>query len=116
MSELCPSNSVNPERRIKVIKVLNESTKNDILICRDIEAAIHASALSESEYKDKVQQIIHNLTNYPTLIELKDQIVCMTNRQMSKNTLIENIENETRMRRSRFEAMLQDKYLSLIHI
>lgn len=115
MSKLLPSTSVEPDLRLKVIRTLSERADHenideDILCCRDIEAAIHASAFNKSEYVDKVQQVIHNLTLYPNLWSLKDKVVCMTNRQLSKNTLIENIENETRLRRLRFEAMLQNKY------
>ena len=104
------SDGIPPKLRFKIIKYIISTYNEDPLLCRDIEAAIHASSLSLAGYKEKTQQILHNLSSNSNLIKLGDQIVCMTNSHMSRGTILEDIETESKLRKIRFEAMLQNKY------
>lgn len=109
---ICLSNGnvVVPEKRFRMIHLFQQMCKFNLSDAREMEATIHASSLSDEGYTDKIQQIIHNVNSHPKLYSLKNQIVCMTNSELSQGTLIENIENEARQRQQRFEAMLQNKY------
>lgn len=106
---LSESNSVDPSIRLRVTKEIYH-TADDIKVSREIEAAIHASSSSHEMYKDKSLQILHNLKMRPNLLEAGANIVCMTDVEMSQDTIIANIENETQLRRARFDSMLQNKY------
>ena len=112
MSYVCLStgNGVTPGKRLKMISLFQNMCNLDISNAREMEATIHASSLSDEGYTDKIQQIVHNINAHAKLYSIGNQIVCMTNSELSQGPLIENIENEARQRQQRFEAMLQNKY------
>lgn len=99
-----------PFLRLKIVSYIFEIYGVSSSLCRDIEAAIHASVTSLSGYREKTQQILHNLSINPSLAKLGSKIVCMTNSDMSRGTVLEDIETESKLRKTRFEAMLQNKY------
>jgi DNA-directed RNA polymerase subunit M/transcription elongation factor TFIIS len=77
---------------------------------RDIESAIHSISTTYDEYIDKSQQIILNLKNNPNLRDIGINFVVKTDTFLSRGTIIEDIEQQTTIRRTRFEQMLQEKY------
>lgn len=100
--------TVPSSRRRCVIILLNEFT--DFRIARELEAQIHCISRSVEEYIDKAQQIVQNIKLNPQLTDNYNSIMFMNNIQMSKGTIIEDIEKQTEIRQSRFEQMLQEKY------
>ena len=101
-------------RRINALRFLNELIDDDWTLCRDMEAAAHSISSSEQEYIDKMKQLFFNLKAYPQLVKLSGiQVVCMSDRELSKGTIIEDIAKQSEARRQRFEEMLQEKYDSM---
>lgn len=96
-------------QRQSVIILVNKYV-NDVLVSREIEAAIHAICRNMLEYTDKCQQIILNLKQNCNLANLGKDLVITSDSEMSKGTIIEDIERESSIQRNRFESMLQEKY------
>jgi len=100
---------ISPIQRINSLRLLFELT-TDWLVSREIEAACHSIADSNSFYIDKISQIASNLHTHPELLKHGIDLVIMSNKTMASGTLIENIEYESQQRRIHFEDMLQEKY------
>ena len=96
-------------QRQSVIILVNKYV-NDVLVSREIEASIHAICRNMLEYTDKCQQIILNLKQNCNLANLGKDLVITSDSEMSKGTIIEDIERESSIQRNRFESMLQEKY------
>lgn len=97
------------EQRIRTLRVLLDY-QPDWMAARATEAAAHALSSSFSCYTDKMQQVIFNLRNNPTLTACGADIVLMSNAVMAKGTIVEEIEREAEEQRARFEQILQEKY------
>ena len=102
--------TVPSEYRKKCILSMSSYTNSDLLAVREIESSIHSISQSLVEYNDKIQEITFNLKLNPKLVESGSDLILYTNAEMAKNTIIEDIENETKIRKQRFEQMLQEKY------
>lgn len=101
--------TIEPEKRQCVLRLMNTFVE-EIIVTRDIESAIHSISTSEEEYIDKCQQIILNLKNNILLKDHGANIVFKSDIELSKNTIIEDIERQSAERKSRFGQMLQEKY------
>tara|TARA_B100001778_G_C18374646_1_gene532371 strand:- start:120 stop:599 length:480 start_codon:yes stop_codon:yes gene_type:complete len=96
-------------KRRDVLYLLNTFSK-DINKARDVEADIHCTSRNVDEYIDKSQQIILNIKNNQRLLDNHKSIIALTDFDMSKGTILEDIERESTTRKTRFEQMLQEKY------
>ena len=101
--------TIPAQKRRNVLRMLCKIS-NDLETSRIIESAIHSVSRQEAEYIDKAQQLIFNIKQNPALIKNKEDILLLTDDQMAKNTVIEDIQHETELRKTRFEQMLQEKY------
>lgn len=101
--------TVSAHQRRDVMSLLNQFC-DDIMLVRDIEAGIHCMTRNLNEYMDKSQQIILNIKNNANLKHHGSDIVLLTDIEMAKDTIIEDIEKESVNRKMRFEQMLQEKY------
>jgi len=101
--------TIPAQKRRNVLKMLCQISK-DLETSRIIESAIHSVSRQEAEYIDKAQQLIFNIKQNPALIENKENTLLLTDDEMAKNTVIEDIQHETELRKTRFEQMLQEKY------
>ena len=99
-----------PQRKRRHVLCLLNNYISEISKSRDIEASIHCISRSEADYIDKCQQIIRNLKQNTALASKGTNIVVMTDREMSENTIIADIEKQTEIQKKRFEQMLQEKY------
>lgn len=104
-----PWPTIPADRRHRVLK-LAYNFCGDVWCAREIEAGIHSISTTEDEYIDKAQQIIFNLKNNPALHGIGVDIVHMSDIELAKGTIVEDIQRETGLRRARFEQMLQEKY------
>lgn len=102
--------TIDPNRRQSVMYLIFNFV-NDIYYTRNVEAAIHSVCTTENEYVDKCQQIILNLKNNPIL---KDKygidILTKSDSELAENTIVADIERESKDRKVRFEQMLHEKY------
>lgn len=101
--------TIPASKRRNVLRMLCQIS-DDLETSRIIESAIHSVSRQEAEYIDKAQQLIFNIKQNPTLINNKEDTLLLTDDQMAKNTVIEDIQHETELRKIRFEQMLQEKY------
>tara|TARA_B110000008_G_C16958760_1_gene559285 strand:- start:179 stop:664 length:486 start_codon:yes stop_codon:yes gene_type:complete len=109
MSTLVPYVTIETERRKNVIHLLNFFCE-DILVSREIESSIHSISGSIEEYINRAQQIVLNLKNNRDLKKYGKNIITKTDSEMSKGTILEDIERESLLQKIRFEQMLQEKY------
>lgn len=77
---------------------------------RELEANIHSIVRNAEEYINKCQQLALNLKNNPALQDKDFELILLSDVEMSKGTILEDIENEAMLRKTRFEQMLQEKY------
>lgn len=101
--------TIEPQKRKTVIQLLKNFTA-DSLQSRDLESTIHGISTTLDEYIDKSQQIILNLKNNPSLVNIGIDIVLYSDAQLAKGTIVECIEKESEERKKRFEQMLHEKY------
>ena len=109
MDCIAPTISVSTNQRVRALQMLAEY-QHDYMVARATEAAVHALSTSASMHMDKMQQIIFNLRNNPTLCKHGANIVYLSNVEMAKGTVVEDIERETKEQRMRFDQILQEKY------
>ena len=76
---------------------------------RKNEALVYAISCSERIYRDKMQQIIYNAAVNP-LLQTQTGLATMTDAELSKGTVIEDIARENKEQTARFKNMLQEKY------
>lgn len=80
-----------------------------ILLCREVEAAIHSLSTSRSEYVDLLKRSAFNmLTNH----KLKEagEIVHSPDSHLAKGTALDKMEIQKLAKNERFQAMLREKY------
>lgn len=106
---LVPSPAIPPTTRARSLHMIAE-LHEDWLLARQIEAAAHALSKSRGAYTDMVQRIIFNLHNNPNLTSMSAEIVLLSDHDMARGTLIEDIERENRENRERFDQIVQEKY------
>lgn len=96
------------DKRKQVLKLLtNLSTFSK---SRELEANIHSIVRNSDEYINKCQQLALNLKNNPKLQDKDFELIMLSDVEMSKGTILEDIENEAILRKKRFEQMLHEKY------
>ena len=78
-------------------------------VARTTEAVAHAVSHSRFMYLDKIQQIIFNVHSYQALGEAEN-LALMSNEELARGTIIEDIERESTEQRTRFEQIIAEKY------
>jgi len=86
------------------------SVTQDVLRCRNIEAACHAMAMSEDQYQDNVQRALVNLRNKP---HAGPEVVSHSDEHLLQGTPLGRMANARAARDLRFSQMLQEKYDAL---
>lgn len=108
MASVLPDvSAVAPSQRIRSLRMLSEY--QDWETARATEAVAYAVSRSRVMYCDKMQQIIYNLHAHGSLAQ-KPGLALMTNRELAKGTIIEDIEVESIQQCLRFEQILAEKY------
>ena len=102
-------NGVLPTQRINCLRMLAEY-HDTWMDARDVEATVHALSTSNSTYIDKIQQIIWNLRANPKLTSYGVDVAILSDASMAEGTIIQDIENESRAQRVRFNGIVQEKY------
>lgn len=98
---------VSPKTRLTALHML--AAYQDWIAARKNEAAAHSLSWSASMYKDKMQQLIFNVSENSRLKDCAN-IAFMSNCDLSRGTVIEDIERERHLQSTRFQHMLQEKY------
>lgn len=106
---LAASVGVYASVRIKSLRMLSE-VHNDWNKVREIEAVAHAISESCSAYTDCMQRIVFNLHQNPSLRDRQADIVLLSDEDMSRGTIIEEIQRENEESRTRFDQIVQEKY------
>lgn len=107
--QLVPYSGISPSERLNALRMIGEYHDN-WMVARDIEAVLHGCSLSRCCYSDKVQQIVYNMHANPVLCTADASIAMLSDTQMAKGTIVEEIEYESEQQRTRFEQILQEKY------
>ena len=81
----------------------------DVPVAREAEAAAHAAALDEETYFDLIERACFN---YREGIP-GELLVHSSDRVLSRGTPLEAMEREAKLRRDRFQSMLNEKYEAL---
>jgi len=92
------------------LRKLASAAQEDVLRCRDIEAACHAMARSEDQYHDNVQRALVNLRNKPSA---GAEVVTHSDEDLLQGTPLGRMANARAARDLRFSQMLQEKYDAL---
>ena len=100
---------VPPSQRMRSLHMISE-LQEDWILARNIEASIHATSGSGASYKDSVQRIAFNLRQNPKLLSMGPEIVLLTDDEMAKDTIIQEIAREIRESRERFDQIVLEKY------
>ena len=101
--------TISVVQRQQVLKLLTKLS--NLEKSRELEAKIHSIVRNVDEYINKCQQLALNLKNNPKLQHNVDsELIMLSDVEMSKGTILEDIENEAILRKQRFEQMLQEKY------
>ena len=100
--------TISVDKRKQVLKLLTKFST--FTKSRELEASIHSIVRNADEYTNKCQQIALNLKNNPKLQDKDFELIMLSDMEMSKGTILEDIENEAILRKQRFEQMLQEKY------
>ena len=98
---------VTPQTRLSAFKMLAEY--QDWKLALQNEMAAHALSWSASMYQNKMQQIIFNVSANSNLQDRTD-IAFLSDCDLSRGTVIEDIEREQTNMAKRFQHMLQEKY------
>lgn len=106
---LAQSVGVPPGERRKSLQMISEVQEN-WSVARDIEASIHSISDACSTYQNNIQRIVFNLYNNPALVKLGAEVVLLTDEDMARGTIVEEIEREIRESRERFDQIVQEKY------
>lgn len=102
---------MKPSERQHAFKVLLKRS-SDRGLCREVEAAIHSTACSRDEYNDLVKRTCFNIHLNGSLTD-PQRIVHGTDDDLAKGTVIERMHHDARLRRMRFQCMLEEKYEAL---
>ena len=98
-----------PYDRQHHLRILHES-RNDIELCLETEARCHALTTSVSDYHDLILRCAHSLRLNSSLGK---EVAMLTDAETQRGTILEDVENERKQRRQRFEEMLQEKFESM---
>lgn len=99
-----------PSQRARAIDLLHVARGDDRLLAREVEARCHAASRTPNEYLARVRRAAANLrANERVGVE----VVHLDDATLAKGTPVGDLADETRMRRRRFDAMLQEKYEAL---
>ena len=101
---------MDPNRRLKSIRLLLSTRPNDVQMCRNLESSCHANSRTMTEYLERVRHVAFNLTMNETV---NDNVVFASDRLLTTNTLVGRVRNERIVRQERFAEMLKEKYDSL---
>lgn len=108
MVDVLPSGfGVAPEFRIRVLRLLSKYQPWEQ--ARENEAVAHAISSSTTAYTDKMRQLIYNVRFNPSL-RPKTNLALLSDRELARGTVIEDIETESAQRCTRFEQILTEKY------
>ena len=77
---------------------------------REIEAVVHSLSPNRQTYMDKMQQLIFNTKMNPELKTQRAEVVFLTDTQMAKGTIIEDIEREDLAQNTHFENIIAEKF------
>ena len=97
---------MEPSVRKKTLILLSRYRNFDF--CREIESAIHSRSKSIIEYQNNSLRVAWNLKNNKNINTI--DVVFDKEINMTKNTILERIDLQTKARNERFEKMLQEKY------
>ena len=98
---------MDPRVRQRGLRLLSLSRPHDAELCRDVESYCSAAATTSAEYTERVRHAAFNLRENPTVTL---NVVNSSNDVLAQETLVGRIHVESKNRRARFQAMLQDKY------
>ena len=99
-----------PAHRARSIALLRRARTDDRALCREVEARCHAASRTPAEYLDRVRRAAFNLrANTAVGVD----VVRVDDETLAIGTEVGALAEETRARRARFEAMLQEKYEAL---
>jgi transcription elongation factor S-II len=84
--------------------------KDDIYLCRDIEAHCHSVSSTIREYQSHVVRSAFNLRENN---QLGVEVVYEPDSRLAEGLIVGHIEHERKARLMRFEQMLQEKYEAL---
>lgn len=79
-------------------------------VARDIESVCHAASGTAIDYDDRIVRAAHNLSKRPSL---GVAVVHLSDEECARGTAVGRVQDELRLRRERFEGMLQEKYEAL---
>jgi DNA-directed RNA polymerase subunit M/transcription elongation factor TFIIS len=96
-------------KRQASLRLLCEA-RDDLGLCREVEARCHAASTSANDYLDAVLRAAHNLRENATL---GADVVGLPDSALIEGTLLGRIERERIGRAEKFEQMLQEKYEAL---
>ena len=94
-------------QRIEAIRMLAEYQTWEV--ARANEAVAHAVSHSRTSYIDKMQQLIFNVHANTSLRDFTNLAV-MSDEDLARGTIIDDIERESTEQRARFEQILTEKY------
>ena len=97
---------MDPLARQNALKLL--SKYRELVLCRDIESAVHSHSKNKDNYYDNITRVAWNL-NYSKDLKTPN-VVFLTDNELLKGTLLEKIETDKKNRNEHFEKMLQEKY------
>ena len=95
--------------RIKALRMIGEYHENWML-ARDIEATVHAFSTTHRSYVDKIQQLVYNMHANQALCKMNASVTMLSDHDMARGTIVEEIEREGNAQRLRFEQIIQEKY------
>ena len=98
---------VNAAQRLRCLKTLAETQGWER--ARRTEAIVHALSRTRAAYGDKIQQVIFNVVANPRLAS-ECTVALMSDEQMARGTVVEDIARERHDKSERFQNMVQEKY------
>lgn len=98
-----------PSVRQRSVRLLATS-RRDVPLARDVEAACHANSSTEEEYLSQVRRAAFNLAHNEAV---GGEVAFLSDATLVEGTLCGRIQDERRQRVERFHNMLQEKYDAL---
>lgn len=101
---------VETNQRCTALKLLLQ-THPDFAVVRTLEATVHSLSTSHLDYGDRILRVAHNIQQTPSLVKLHgSNLPLVSDKELARGTILEDIETETILQQSRFNRMLQEKY------
>ena len=85
---------MDPLERQNALKLL--SKYRELVLCRDIESAVHSHSKNKDNYYDNIMRVAWNL-NYSKDLKTPN-VVFLTDNELLKGTLLEKIETDKKNR------------------